>query len=115
MGRISWKFSTGSAISPARDDNATPETSSEWWRRSLVVVQAMGGGGDFVGAEAAKRAELYEGRITGYFILACVVGSLGGSLFGYDLGLSSKLSLVPSRLLIFVIFSDHDVLVVNFL
>ncbi|URE37762.1 Sugar transporter [Musa troglodytarum] len=41
----------------------------------------MGGGG-FVGTEAAKRAELYEGRITGYFILACVVGSLGGSLFG---------------------------------
>ncbi|CAL9039631.1 unnamed protein product [Musa banksii] len=48
----------------------------------------MGGGG-FVGTEAANRAELYEGRITGYFILACVVGSLGGSLFGYDLGLSS--------------------------
>ncbi|XP_078431871.1 sugar transport protein 14-like [Wolffia australiana] len=29
-----------------------------------------------------------EGRITGYFVLACVVGSLGGSLFGYDLGVS---------------------------
>lgn len=44
-------------------------------------------GGGFVG-EAGKRAELYEGRVTGYFVLACLVGSLGGSLFGYDLGVS---------------------------
>ncbi|KAJ8483580.1 hypothetical protein OPV22_016065 [Ensete ventricosum] len=44
--------------------------------------------GGFVGGEAGRRADLYEGRITGYFILACIVGSLGGSLFGYDLGVS---------------------------
>jgi sulfite exporter TauE/SafE len=47
--------------------------------------------GGFVAGEAGKRAEFYEGRITSYFILACIVGSLGGSLFGYDLGVSSKL------------------------
>ncbi|XP_021900070.1 sugar transport protein 14 [Carica papaya] len=35
-----------------------------------------------------KRAHLYESRITGYFIFACIVGSMGGSLFGYDLGVS---------------------------
>ncbi|WOL11047.1 hypothetical protein Cni_G19808 [Canna indica] len=45
--------------------------------------------GGFIGGELGKRAELYEGRITAYFILACLVGSLGGSLFGYDLGVSS--------------------------
>ncbi|XP_072972318.1 sugar transport protein 14-like [Typha angustifolia] len=45
--------------------------------------------GGFVGGDVGKRAEFYEGRITSYFILACVVGSLGGSLFGYDLGVSS--------------------------
>ncbi|XP_026661374.1 sugar transport protein 14-like [Phoenix dactylifera] len=44
--------------------------------------------GGFVGGDVGKRAELYEGRITSYFILACIVGSLGGSLFGYDLGVS---------------------------
>ncbi|KAG6505924.1 sugar transport protein 14-like [Zingiber officinale] len=44
--------------------------------------------GGIVGGEVGKRAELYEGRVTSYFILACVVGSLGGSLFGYDLGVS---------------------------
>ncbi|XP_010924558.2 sugar transport protein 14 [Elaeis guineensis] len=45
-------------------------------------------GGGFVGGDAGKRAEFYEGNITGYFILACIIGSLGGSLFGYDLGVS---------------------------
>jgi MFS transporter, SP family, sugar:H+ symporter len=49
----------------------------------------MAGGFGGGGSEASKRAEFYEGRITGYFILACVVGSFGGSLFGYDLGVSS--------------------------
>ena len=44
--------------------------------------------GGFVGGAVGRRADLYEGRITGYFILACLVGSLGGSLFGYDLGVS---------------------------
>ena len=54
--------------------------------------------GGFAGGGAASgRAELYEGRITSYFILACVVGSFGGSLFGYDLGVSSQyfLSSIP--------------------
>jgi MFS transporter, SP family, sugar:H+ symporter len=47
--------------------------------------------GGFAGGTAgAGRAEFYEGKITGYFILACIVGSLGGSLFGYDLGVSSE-------------------------
>lgn len=46
--------------------------------------------GGFVGGDTGKRAAQYEydGKLTGYFILACIVGSLGGSLFGYDLGVS---------------------------
>uniref|UniRef100_A0A1D1XH30 Sugar transport protein 14 n=1 Tax=Anthurium amnicola TaxID=1678845 RepID=A0A1D1XH30_9ARAE len=44
--------------------------------------------GGFVGNAVGNRAALYEGRITTYFILACLVGSQGGSLFGYDLGVS---------------------------
>lgn len=47
--------------------------------------------GGFVGGDVGKRAAQYEGRITSYFILACVVGSLGGSLFGYDLGVSGEI------------------------
>ncbi|KAJ6957886.1 hypothetical protein NC653_039763 [Populus alba x Populus x berolinensis] len=44
--------------------------------------------GGFVDAGNLKRAHLYEYRITGYFIFACIVAALGGSLFGYDLGVS---------------------------
>ncbi|XP_039122755.1 LOW QUALITY PROTEIN: sugar transport protein 14-like [Dioscorea cayenensis subsp. rotundata] len=44
--------------------------------------------GGFSSSAVGKRAELYEGRITWYFIGACLIGSLGGSLFGYDLGVS---------------------------
>ena len=46
----------------------------------------MAGGGFVDGV--SERARLYEYRITSYFIFACVVAALGGSLFGYDLGVS---------------------------
>ncbi|PKA64711.1 Sugar transport protein 14 [Apostasia shenzhenica] len=46
-------------------------------------------GGGFGGDGPGRRAEYYEARVTGYFVLAVIVGSLGGSLFGYDLGVSS--------------------------
>ncbi|KAI7987884.1 Sugar transport protein 14 [Camellia lanceoleosa] len=42
----------------------------------------------FGDAGAGKRAHLYEYKITAYFIFACIVAALGGSLFGYDLGVS---------------------------
>lgn len=44
--------------------------------------------GGFVEAGNVKRAHLYEYKITGYFIFACIVAATGGSLFGYDLGVS---------------------------
>ncbi|EPS71029.1 hypothetical protein M569_03730, partial [Genlisea aurea] len=45
-------------------------------------------GGGAIGPHSGGRAHLYEYRITPYFIFSCLVGSLGGSLFGYDLGVS---------------------------
>ncbi|XP_057545680.1 sugar transport protein 14 [Amaranthus tricolor] len=45
-------------------------------------------GGGFVDGVPAGRAEMYEYRITPYFIFACIVAASGGSLFGYDLGVS---------------------------
>ncbi|KAF5742991.1 sugar transport protein 14-like [Tripterygium wilfordii] len=45
-------------------------------------------GGGFTDAGKLKRAHLYEYRITGYFVFSCIVAALGGSLFGYDLGVS---------------------------
>ena len=47
-------------------------------------------GGGFVSEGPSGRAHLYEHRITGYFIFSCIVGALGGSLFGYDLGVSGE-------------------------
>ncbi|XP_019192602.1 PREDICTED: sugar transport protein 14-like [Ipomoea nil] len=44
-------------------------------------------GGAFVDS-GGGRAHLYEYRITSYFIFACIVAAMGGSLFGYDLGVS---------------------------
>ncbi|KAJ1375223.1 hypothetical protein SESBI_51253 [Sesbania bispinosa] len=48
----------------------------------------MAGGGLAYGSKPLKRAHLYEHRFTPYFAFTCFVGALGGSLFGYDLGVS---------------------------
>ncbi|GAB2210663.1 hypothetical protein Droror1_Dr00015941 [Drosera rotundifolia] len=37
---------------------------------------------------AKERAEQYQGRVTPYVIIACIVAAVGGSLFGYDIGIS---------------------------
>ena len=41
--------------------------------------------GGFGAGGISERAHLYEHRITAYFIFACIVAALGGSLFGYEL------------------------------
>lgn len=45
-------------------------------------------GGGLTNGGPGKRAHLYEHKFTAYFAFTCVVGALGGSLFGYDLGVS---------------------------
>ncbi|KAJ0532623.1 putative major facilitator, sugar transporter, major facilitator superfamily [Helianthus annuus] len=46
-------------------------------------------GGSFAPAGVAKdRAEQYEGKVTAYVIIACIVAAVGGSIFGYDIGIS---------------------------
>lgn len=47
-------------------------------------------GGIIGDPSSGARAHLYEYRITPYFVFACIVGSMGGSLFGYDLGVSGN-------------------------
>ncbi|XP_022755257.1 sugar carrier protein A-like isoform X1 [Durio zibethinus] len=37
---------------------------------------------------AKERAELYQGRVTFYVIITCIVAAVGGSIFGYDIGIS---------------------------
>ncbi|XP_019180568.1 PREDICTED: sugar transport protein 14-like [Ipomoea nil] len=45
-------------------------------------------GGGLIDSRGGSRAHLYEYRITPYFVFACIVAAMGGSLFGYDLGVS---------------------------
>ncbi|XP_019182767.1 PREDICTED: sugar carrier protein A-like [Ipomoea nil] len=47
-------------------------------------------GGAFSGGGRVgrSRAEQYQGRVTCYVVVACMVAAVGGSLFGYDVGIS---------------------------
>ncbi|KAG5060749.1 hypothetical protein AAZX31_01G134200 [Glycine max] len=58
-------------------------------------------GGGFSDAGTLKRAHLYQYKITGYFIYSCIVGALGGSLFGYDLGVSGGVTSMDDFLIEF--------------
>ncbi|XP_061348179.1 sugar transport protein 7-like isoform X1 [Gastrolobium bilobum] len=48
----------------------------------------MAGGSFTTGTVTKERAEQYKGRVTAYVIIACIVAATGGSLFGYDIGIS---------------------------
>lgn len=58
-------------------------------------------GGGFANSGSLKRAHLYEYKITGCFIFSCIVGALGGSLFGYDLGVSGGVTSMDDFLIEF--------------
>ncbi|KMZ70420.1 Sugar transport protein 7 [Zostera marina] len=47
-------------------------------------------GGGYVDPPGVKRerADEYEGRVTSYVFYACCVAAVGGSIFGYDIGVS---------------------------
>lgn len=46
-------------------------------------------GGSFGPTGVAKeRAEQYQGKVTSYVIIACLVAAIGGAIFGYDIGVS---------------------------
>lgn len=48
-------------------------------------------GGSFAPAGVAKeRAEQYKGRVTPFVVIACLVAAVGGSIFGYDIGISGN-------------------------
>ncbi|KAK1409216.1 hypothetical protein QVD17_35741 [Tagetes erecta] len=41
-----------------------------------------------VGSEVSKEAQKYNGRITSFVVLSCMVAATGGIIFGYDIGIS---------------------------
>lgn len=58
-------------------------------------------GGGFTNGGNLKRAHLYEYRLTPYFFFSCIVGALGGALFGYDLGVSGGVTSMDDFLIEF--------------
>ncbi|RRT48368.1 hypothetical protein B296_00023044 [Ensete ventricosum] len=58
----------------------------------------MAGGGVVHGpvGVAKERAQQYKGRVTPFVVMACLVAAVGGSIFGYDIGISGKLFLLSS-------------------
>lgn len=51
------------------------------------ILANMVHGGHQIQTPNPKHAQ-YEGHITTYVILACIVGAFGGLIFGYDIGIS---------------------------
>ncbi|KAM7508301.1 hypothetical protein LguiA_018754 [Lonicera macranthoides] len=59
-------------------------------------------GGSFAPAGVAKeRAEQYQGKVTSYVIIACIVAAVGGAIFGYDIGISGGVTSMDEFLSLF--------------
>nr|XP_043629105.1 sugar transport protein 7-like [Erigeron canadensis] len=54
----------------------------------MIYLRKMAGGAFAPAGVAKERAELYQGKVTNYVIIACIVAAVGGSIFGYDIGIS---------------------------
>ena len=54
----------------------------------------MAGGMLPVGVKKERAAE-YKGHMTFAVAMACIVAAIGGSIFGYDIGISGKHASVP--------------------
>lgn len=53
----------------------------------------MAGGSFAPAGMVSERAEQYQGKVTTYVVIACIVAAIGGSIFGYDIGISGTFSL----------------------
>jgi hypothetical protein len=55
---------------------------------------SMAGGGVSALGVKKERAAEYKGRMTWAVAMACLVAAVGGSIFGYDIGISGNLSIL---------------------
>ncbi|KAI0499675.1 hypothetical protein KFK09_017883 [Dendrobium nobile] len=56
------------------------------------------------------RPEAYEGKVTSFVVLSCIVAASGGILFGYDIGISGGVSATTSFLKRFFPHVYHEML-----
>ncbi|KAG5559507.1 hypothetical protein RHGRI_009140 [Rhododendron griersonianum] len=48
----------------------------------------MAGGSLAPAGVSKERAQQYQGKVTSYVVISCIVAATGGSIFGYDIGIS---------------------------
>ncbi|XP_020704046.1 hexose carrier protein HEX6-like [Dendrobium catenatum] len=61
-------------------------------------------------SEDDRRPEAYEGKVTSFVVLSCIVAASGGILFGYDIGISGGVSATTSFLKRFFPHVYHEML-----
>ncbi|XP_043702067.1 sugar carrier protein A-like isoform X2 [Telopea speciosissima] len=61
----------------------------------------MAGGSLAPAGMAKERAQQYQGKVTLYVVIACIVAAVGGSIFGYDIGISGGVTSMDDFLLKF--------------
>ncbi|KAL3629644.1 Sugar transport protein 7 [Castilleja foliolosa] len=61
----------------------------------------MAGGPLAPAGVSRERADQYQGKVTPYVIITCIVGAVGGSLFGYDVGISGGVTSMDDFLMKF--------------
>ncbi|KAF9612918.1 hypothetical protein IFM89_004334 [Coptis chinensis] len=68
----------------------------------------MAGGGSIAPVGVSKeRAQQYQGKVTSYVVIACVVAAVGGGIFGYDIGISGK-HFFSTLILLWLNYGLHD-------
>lgn len=70
---------------------------SYFWREGLWTMEIMAGGSFGPAGVAKERAEHYRGKVTVYVIIACSVAAVGGSIFGYDIGISGTFNFLDQN------------------
>lgn len=61
----------------------------------------MAGGGVAPVGVAKERAQQYQGKVTSYVVIACIVAAVGGAIFGYDIGISGGVTSMDDFLIKF--------------
>ncbi|KAJ0831201.1 putative protein unc-13 [Helianthus annuus] len=70
------------------DTDVARSRTDTYIRSSLRTAFAQSGDGRGAVAPtgvAKNRSEQYEGKVTAYVIIACIVAAVDGSIFGYDI------------------------------
>ena len=64
-------------------------------------------GGGFI----AQGGKEYPGKLTLYVLVTCIVGSMGGLIFGYDIGISGNFHFHLSYILVYLVSFSNEIII----